>query len=82
MSTSRRRPGAPASSAAPLARCRCRESTPNCGRNAAPGAAAYSVVPVPPAREVEIALPGGFRIGPNVLHAVRALPGVLEVVDV
>jgi DNA polymerase-3 subunit alpha len=40
------------------------------------------VVPVPPAREVEIALPGGFRIGPNVLHAVRALPGVLEVVDV
>jgi DNA polymerase III subunit alpha len=40
------------------------------------------VVPVGPAREVEIALPGGFKIGPNVLHAVRALPGVLEVVDV
>ena len=40
------------------------------------------VVPVHPAREVEIALPGGFKIGPNVLHAVRALPGVLEVVDV
>ncbi len=40
------------------------------------------VVPVDPAREVEIALPGGFKIGPNILHAVRALPGVLDVVDV
>jgi DNA polymerase-3 subunit alpha len=40
------------------------------------------VVPVPPAREVEIALPGGFRIGPEVLRAVRALPGVIEVQDV
>jgi DNA polymerase III subunit alpha len=39
------------------------------------------VVPVAPAREVEIALPGGFRIGPDVLLAVRALPGVLEVQD-
>jgi DNA polymerase III subunit alpha len=40
------------------------------------------VVPVEPAREVEIALPGGFKIGPQVLNAVRAVPGVLEVVDV
>jgi len=40
------------------------------------------VVPVTPAREVEIALPGGFRIGPEILRAVRALPGVLEVQDV
>jgi len=40
------------------------------------------VVPVPPAREVEIALPGGFRISPDVLRAVRGLPGVLEVQDV
>lgn len=40
------------------------------------------VVPVPPAREVEIALPGGFRIGPEILRAVRALRGVLEVQDV
>ena len=40
------------------------------------------VVSVPPAREVEIALPGGFRIGPEVLRAVRALPGVIEVQDV
>jgi len=29
-----------------------------------------------------IALPGGFRIGPEVLRAVRALPGVIEVQDV
>jgi len=40
------------------------------------------IVPVEPAREVEITLPGGFKIGPDVLHAVRAMPGVLEVVDV
>jgi DNA polymerase III subunit alpha len=40
------------------------------------------VVPVTPAREVEIALPGGFRIGPEVLRAVRALPGVIDVQDV
>jgi DNA polymerase-3 subunit alpha len=40
------------------------------------------VVPVSEAREVEIALPGGFKIGPGVLHAVRALPGVIEAQDV
>ncbi|MGH7087644.1 MAG: DNA polymerase III subunit alpha, partial [Stellaceae bacterium] len=39
------------------------------------------VVPVAPQRQVEIALPGGFRIGPNVLHAVRGLAGVLEAED-
>jgi len=39
------------------------------------------VVPVAPQREVEIALPGGFKIGPNILHAVRTLPGVVEVAD-
>jgi DNA polymerase III subunit alpha len=40
------------------------------------------VVPVPGAREVEIALPGGFKIGPAILNAVRALPGVVEAQDV
>jgi DNA polymerase III subunit alpha len=40
------------------------------------------IVQVTPEREVEIALPGGFRIGPAVLNAVRALPGVLEAQDV
>ena len=40
------------------------------------------VVPLPPAREVEIALPGGFRIGPRVRAAVKSLPGIAEVLDV
>jgi DNA polymerase-3 subunit alpha len=33
-------------------------------------------------REVEIALPGGFRIGPQVLSAVQRLPGVLSVQEI
>ncbi len=40
------------------------------------------VVPVPPSREVEITLPGGFRISPKVRAAVKSLPGILEVLDV
>jgi DNA polymerase III subunit alpha len=40
------------------------------------------VVPVPPSREVEIALPGGFRISPRVLAAVKSLPGILDVHDI
>jgi DNA polymerase-3 subunit alpha len=40
------------------------------------------VVPLPPAREVEIVLPGGFRIGPQVRAAVKSLPGIAEVLDV
>jgi DNA polymerase-3 subunit alpha len=40
------------------------------------------VVPVAPAREVEIALPGGFRISPKVRAAVKSLPGILEVLDI
>jgi len=40
------------------------------------------IVPVAPTREVEIALPGGFRIGPDIRRMVRALPGVLEVQDI
>jgi DNA polymerase-3 subunit alpha len=39
------------------------------------------VVPLP-TREVEIALPGGFRIGPQVLSAVQRLPGVLSVQEI
>ncbi|HUB97844.1 MAG TPA: DNA polymerase III subunit alpha, partial [Stellaceae bacterium] len=39
------------------------------------------VVPVAQTREVEITLPGGFKIGPDILMAVRALPGILEVQD-
>jgi DNA polymerase III subunit alpha len=40
------------------------------------------VVPVPPAREVEILLPGGFKISPKVRAAVKSLPGILDVHDV
>ncbi|HZB90229.1 MAG TPA: DNA polymerase III subunit alpha [Stellaceae bacterium] len=40
------------------------------------------VVPVPPAREIEILLPGGFKISPRVRAAVKSLPGILDVHDV
>ena len=40
------------------------------------------VVPVPPAREVEIALPGGFKINPRIRAAVKSLPGILDVHDI
>jgi len=46
------------------------------------------IVPVAPAsgqgpqREVEILLPGGFKIGPRVRAAVKSLPGILDVHDV
>jgi DNA polymerase-3 subunit alpha len=40
------------------------------------------VVPLPAAREVEIALPGGFKISPRVRAAVKSLPGILDVHDI
>jgi len=40
------------------------------------------VVPVPPQREVEILLPGGFKISPKVRAAVKSLPGIQDVHDV
>jgi len=40
------------------------------------------IVPVAAAREVEIVLPGGFKIGPGIRSSVQAVPGVLEVQDV
>ena len=40
------------------------------------------VVPLPPAREVEITLPGGYHISPRVRAAVKSLPGVLDVHDI
>jgi DNA polymerase-3 subunit alpha len=40
------------------------------------------VVPLAPAREVEITLPGGFRISPRVRAAVKSLPGILEVMEI
>ncbi|MFL5267152.1 MAG: DNA polymerase III subunit alpha [Stellaceae bacterium] len=35
-----------------------------------------------PAREVEIALPGGFRVGPATRAAVKSLPGIIDVHDI
>jgi DNA polymerase-3 subunit alpha len=40
------------------------------------------VVGLDPTREVEIALPGGFRIGPGIRAAVKSIPGVLDVHDI
>jgi DNA polymerase III subunit alpha len=40
------------------------------------------VVPVPPTREIEILLPGGFKVSPRVRAAVKSLPGILDVHDV
>jgi DNA polymerase-3 subunit alpha len=40
------------------------------------------VVPVTPAREVEIALPGRFKIDPRIRAAVKSLPGILDVHDI
>ena len=35
-----------------------------------------------PSREVEIALPGGFRVDPRIRAAVKSLPGVVDVHDI
>ena len=35
-----------------------------------------------PSREVELALPGGFRIDPKIRAAIKSLPGILDVHDV
>jgi DNA polymerase-3 subunit alpha len=35
-----------------------------------------------PAREVEIAIPGGFKVGPQIRAAVKSLPGVIDVHDI
>jgi DNA polymerase-3 subunit alpha len=40
------------------------------------------VVAVPPGREVEILLPGGFKVSPRVRAAVKSLPGILDVHDI
>ncbi|MGH7036938.1 MAG: hypothetical protein ACREE1_02210, partial [Stellaceae bacterium] len=32
-----------------------------------------------PSREVEIAIPGGFRVDPRFRAAIKALPGIVEV---
>jgi DNA polymerase III subunit alpha len=33
-------------------------------------------------REVEIAIPGGFRVDPKIRAAVKSLPGIVDVHDI
>jgi DNA polymerase-3 subunit alpha len=35
-----------------------------------------------PRNEVELALPGGFRIDPRIRAAVKSLPGIVDVHDI
>ncbi|HEY4469859.1 MAG TPA: DNA polymerase III subunit alpha [Stellaceae bacterium] len=35
-----------------------------------------------PSREIEVALPGGFRIDPKIRAAVKSLPGIIDVHDI
>jgi DNA polymerase-3 subunit alpha len=44
-----------------------------------PGRGRVTLVLDLPSREVEIAIPGGFRVDPKFRAAVQALPGILEV---
>jgi DNA polymerase III subunit alpha len=46
------------------------------------GRGRVSVVLDLPDQEVEIAIPGGFRVDPRVCAAVRALPGIVDVHDI
>ena len=46
------------------------------------GRGRVSVVLDLPEREVEIAIPGGFRVDPKVRAAVKSLPGIIEVYDI
>ena len=40
------------------------------------------VVGLEPTREVEITLPGAYKIGPGIRAAVKSLPGILDVHDI
>src|SRR5215472_13643804 len=46
------------------------------------GCGRISVVLDLPAREVEIAIPGGFKVGPQTQAAVKSLPGIIDVHDI
>jgi DNA polymerase III subunit alpha len=46
------------------------------------GRGRVSVVLDLPEREVEIAIPGGFRVDPKVRAAVKSLPGIIDVHDI
>ena len=51
-------------------------------REAAGGRGRVSVVLDLPSSEVEIALPGGFRVDPRIRAAVKSLPGIIDVHDI
>src|SRR5271155_2548304 len=46
------------------------------------GRGRVSVVLDLPAREVEIAIPGGFKVDPRTRAAVKSLPGIIDVYDI
>jgi len=52
------------------------------GREASGGRGRVSVVLDLPEREVEIAIPGGFRVDPKIRAAVKSLPGIVDVHDI
>jgi DNA polymerase III subunit alpha len=52
------------------------------GREAGGGRGRVSVVLDLPEREVEIAIPGGFRVDPRIRAAVKSLPGIIDVHDI
>jgi DNA polymerase III subunit alpha len=52
------------------------------GREAGGGRGRVSVVLDLAAREVEIAIPGGFRVDPKIRAAVKSLPGIVDVHDI
>jgi len=51
-------------------------------REAAAGRGRVTVVVALPQSEVEIALPGGFRVDPKIRAAVKSLPGIVDVHDI
>ena len=51
-------------------------------REAVGGRGRITVVLDLPASEVEIALPGGFRVDPRIRAAVKSLPGIIDVHDI
>jgi DNA polymerase III subunit alpha len=51
-------------------------------REAVGGRGRVTVVLDLPAQEVEIALPGGFRVDPRIRAAVKSLPGIVDVHDI
>jgi DNA polymerase-3 subunit alpha len=51
-------------------------------REAVSGRGRVTVVLDLPSNEVEIALPGGFRVDPRIRAAVKSLPGIVDVHDI